>query len=167
MEKATFETAVKAAGGKIGLLNKGAYNALQGIVSDGENIVVAGEGIDSKGAGAVIITETHFYGSKFFGMFSSDNVTIPLGKITSFSLTGTAFMQALNITEGTLTHAYPQITNGTAIIEAIKAGQSGSTASAPPPVDTTVELRKFKALLDDGIITQEDFDKKKAALLGL
>ena len=29
------------------------------------------------------------------------------------------------------------------------------------------ELRKYKALLDDGIITQEDFEKKKKQLLKL
>lgn len=29
------------------------------------------------------------------------------------------------------------------------------------------ELRKFKALLDDGIITQEEFDAKKKQILGL
>jgi len=149
------------------MLNKGAFNALQGLISEGENIVAAGECVDGKGSGAVIVTESNFYGSKFVNLFSSDNVTIPLEKITSFSLTGAAFMQALNITEGTLVHAYPQITNGAAIIDAIKAGKSTPSGVASPPSDTTAELRKFKALLDDGIITQDDFDKKKAALLGL
>ena len=33
--------------------------------------------------------------------------------------------------------------------------------------DPYEEIRKFKTLLDDGIITQEDFDKKKKELLGL
>jgi hypothetical protein len=35
--------------------------------------------------------------------------------------------------------------------------------SETPPVqqDATAELRKLKSLLDDGIITQEDFDAKK------
>jgi len=32
---------------------------------------------------------------------------------------------------------------------------------------STDELRKYKELLDDGIITQEDFDAKKKQLLGL
>jgi len=166
MNKADFETAVKASGGKIGLLNKGSYNALQGMIADGEKIAAAGECVDGKGTGAVIVTGGNFYASKFTGMFASDNVTIPLDKITSFSLTGTAFLQALCITEGTLTHEYPQITNKDAIIAAIKAGKAPA-APASPAGDTAAELRKFKALLDDGIITQEDFDKKKAALLGV
>jgi len=32
---------------------------------------------------------------------------------------------------------------------------------------TTDELRKYKSLFDDGIITQEDFDAKKKQLMGL
>jgi|GEM_PF-2673517 len=34
-------------------------------------------------------------------------------------------------------------------------------------LDPTVEIRKYKSLLDDGIITEEEFDKKKAELLSI
>jgi len=34
-------------------------------------------------------------------------------------------------------------------------------------VSTTEQLRKYKSLLDDGVITQEEFDAKKKQLLGL
>ena len=34
-------------------------------------------------------------------------------------------------------------------------------------VDNIVEIKKYKELLDDGIITQEEFDKKKKELLNL
>jgi membrane protease subunit (stomatin/prohibitin family) len=34
-------------------------------------------------------------------------------------------------------------------------------------VDPTEELAKYKKLLDSGAITQEEYDKKKAELLGL
>ncbi|MCR5460888.1 MAG: M48 family metalloprotease [Acetatifactor sp.] len=41
-------------------------------------------------------------------------------------------------------------------------------ASAPADgVDIAAEIRKYKALLDDGIITQEEFDAKKKQLLNL
>ena len=40
-------------------------------------------------------------------------------------------------------------------------------AATPATSDPTVELKKYKELLDTGVITQEDFDKKKAQLLGL
>jgi len=35
-----------------------------------------------------------------------------------------------------------------------------------PQVGIADEIRKFKELLDDGAITQEEFDKKKKSLLG-
>ena len=39
-----------------------------------------------------------------------------------------------------------------------------AAAEGTNPVD---EIRKYKSLLDDGIITQEEFNKKKQELLGL
>ncbi|MGS0765687.1 SHOCT domain-containing protein [Syntrophomonas curvata] len=39
-----------------------------------------------------------------------------------------------------------------------------NTIASISPAD---ELKKFKALLDEGILTQEEFDKKKAQLLNL
>lgn len=45
--------------------------------------------------------------------------------------------------------------------EEIKKEPTASTVSIPD------EIRKFKELLDDGIITQEEFDTKKKQLLGL
>lgn len=47
------------------------------------------------------------------------------------------------------------------------ASEVKSVAPMPQPMDTTEEIRKFKALLDDGIITQEEFDAKKKQLLGI
>jgi hypothetical protein len=39
--------------------------------------------------------------------------------------------------------------------------------SQPKQVDIKSELKKYKEMLDDGLITQEDFDAKKKELLGL
>ena len=43
-------------------------------------------------------------------------------------------------------------------------GENNSTVAAVSSAD---ELKKFKELLDSGIITQEEFDAKKKQLLGL
>lgn len=43
-------------------------------------------------------------------------------------------------------------------------GQTDKTNSEQSPFD---EIRKYKELLDEGIITQEEFDAKKKQLLGL
>lgn len=45
-----------------------------------------------------------------------------------------------------------------------KNAKTGTTAVALSPAD---ELKKYKDLLDSGIITQEEFDAKKKQLLGL
>ena len=44
---------------------------------------------------------------------------------------------------------------------------STTNSSNPPAVSSADELKKFKELLDMGIITQEEFDAKKKQLLGL
>lgn len=43
------------------------------------------------------------------------------------------------------------------------------TVSVPQPVENNMynELKQLKQLLNEGIITQEDFDKKKAQVLGI
>ena len=49
-------------------------------------------------------------------------------------------------------------------IEEIKNAPSGGVVQQVSPAE---ELRKFKELLDLGIITQEEFDSKKHQLLGI
>jgi len=44
--------------------------------------------------------------------------------------------------------------------------QAVHTASAPP-VDAIEEIKKYKALMEDGVITQQEFDAKKKQLLGI
>ena len=51
------------------------------------------------------------------------------------------------------------------LIDSMLSEKGGATNSVT--TDTAAELRKLKELLDDGIITQEDFDAKKAKLLDL
>ena len=45
--------------------------------------------------------------------------------------------------------------------------QKKASAPASAPVSAADELKKFKELLESGIITQEEFDAKKKQLLGL
>ena len=49
--------------------------------------------------------------------------------------------------------------------EKAKQGQIASTSA--PAISAADELKKFKELLDMGVITQEEFDAKKKQLLGL
>lgn len=49
----------------------------------------------------------------------------------------------------------------------LKRINKADVANAPSATSPTDELRKYKELLDSGIITQEEFDAKKKQLLGL
>lgn len=46
-----------------------------------------------------------------------------------------------------------------------RSGSNNVPIAAPQEKSTAEQLREFKSLLDDGIITQEEFDAKKKELL--
>jgi hypothetical protein len=168
-----FEKAVKALGQKIGLMHTGSFSSVHGMLAEGENVKGVGSCIDSKGPGAIIVTERNFYAFKKTGIIAADSTVIPLEKITSFSSSG-MLRDKLEISEGTLVHTYTTVTNMESILSAIKGGKSApapiqpkENIAAPPPGDKFEEIKKFKGLLDDGIISQAEFDKKKEELLKL
>ena len=47
------------------------------------------------------------------------------------------------------------------------AHKASESKAAPDIVDAAEEIRKYKQLLDEGILTQEEFDAKKKQLLDL
>ncbi len=51
----------------------------------------------------------------------------------------------------------------------IEKKEKPKTSSAPKSdvIDVKSELKKFKEMLDDGLIEKEDYDAKKKELLGL
>ncbi len=69
--------------------------------------------------------------------------------------------------------AAPAVDNGAALTQtgsdAIEApaSQNAPQAAEAAKDNGVDEIRKYKALLDDGIITQEEFDEKKKQILGL
>lgn len=53
------------------------------------------------------------------------------------------------------------------IKELIEHANNNESTQQVQKIDAAEEIRKFKALLDDGILTQEEFETKKKELLGL
>ena len=51
--------------------------------------------------------------------------------------------------------------------EVTKTDNKGKRTEGKTGIDPVAEIRRYKALLDDGIITQEEFDKKKQQLLSI
>jgi hypothetical protein len=180
MEKSAFNNAVKAAGGKIDFISNRAYKHLQTMIPDAEKIIAAGEWIENKIVGALIITNKNFHASIPTGVFASDTDTIPLQTIISFSISGRLWLKDLYISLGHKIYTYPSISNHKNIMTALNTGKNASTSESTPVIinnqmvgvtaplpDTASELRKLKALVDEGIITQRDFINKKVALLGI
>lgn len=70
-----------------------------------------------------------------------------------------------NLAQCLMTVAFPD-----APAEGAQQGAQQETqpvAAAAPAQDAVSQLKQYKQLLDDGVITQADFDAKKKQLMGL
>ncbi len=172
MNYVDFEKTIKSLGCKPNFINKLAFTGISTMIAEDETIKGVSNCIDSDGAGAIIVTNKNFYSFKLMGILKSESKSIPINKISSYSISG-GLTKDLIISEGTSQYIYKTVSNYESILTAIKNEKSNNleVSNIQPPIeketDIAVELRKFKSLLDEGLITQEDFDKKKAALLGI
>ncbi len=57
--------------------------------------------------------------------------------------------------------------SGRYFIYSEKKKKTKSKKTSDKPVDLKAELKKYKALLDEGLIDKDDYEKKKDSLLGL
>nr|DAQ29032.1 MAG TPA: Short C-terminal domain [Caudoviricetes sp.] len=169
MDYTKFEIRIKELGVKPSFLLKPVYVNLSNMISDNETINAVTSCMGKSGAGGIAVTSDNFYSVVFNKTFSADKVVIPLSKISGCAVSGLAAMK-LTITEGTTKYEYNTVANSSVIVDAIKNKDSESKNQSKPETSTSTdpaeELRKYKKLLDDGIITQEDFDQKKRMLLG-
>lgn len=58
------------------------------------------------------------------------------------------------------TVAFPE-----ALEQAVGSGMAGTVSA--PPTDAIEEIKKYKALMEEGVISQQEFDAKKRQLLGI
>ena len=106
------------------------------------------------------ITDKRVYGCASFGR----RVELPLDSVTAI---GTSFMKGIAITTASGSVKFGCIKNRDEIYEVVSKllmeRQSSKTVfNEPSPAD---ELKKYKELLDTGVISQEEFDAKKKQLL--
>jgi hypothetical protein len=159
---------------KVGIFNKGVYTSLAQRISDRETIKYAIAGIDEKSQTTpLIITNKAVYIMSQGQLMASGASSIPLSKITSVSSVkgklGGLF-QNIVIAEGAIIHTVGVgATEVSAIISTINASMEQTQQQHAPAasVSQANELIKFKKLLDDGVLTQEEFDAKKKQLLNL
>ena len=98
--------------------------------------------------------------------------TVMLSQITDVSTSTGLLLGTVTVnTLGTLTNIGMSKPTAQAVSDRLHSLlaelQSGGASAAAPAADPTEELVKWKQLLDQGILTQEEFDAKKKQLLGL
>ena len=107
---------------------------------------------------------------------------IPIDSITAVSK---GFLKTVRVTSSSGVIGFPYLENPTEVYNTInnlinkrtnmpnevyptqQILEVDDTKQIVPTVDNMEMLRNYKKLLDDGIITQEEFDQKKKQLLGL
>lgn len=118
----------------------------------------------------LIVTDKRVFGKVAFGK----RVDLPLDMI---SAVGTSFLKGIAITTSSGAIKFLMIKNNEQIHTAISkllmerqntnARASRTVVNQEIPQSNAEELRKYKELLDLGVITQEEFNAKKKQLLGL
>lgn len=119
---------------------------------------------------SLTVTDKRVYGTAAFGK----RVDLPLDMI---SAVGTTLLNGIAVTTSSGAIKFLMIKNSADIHEAISKllmeRQDARKQAAAPIVTQELaqsgadELKKYKELLDDGVISQEEFDAKKKQLLGL
>jgi len=129
-----------------------------------------------KGTKQLYVTDQRILLHEIKGIVSNDETSIPLSSISSINISNKLVYSTIEIVstgnkaiiDDVPAHIALEIKSG---IENLKV--MAKTASAPSAkkekdmYDIGDEIRELKDLLDDGILTQEEFDAKKKQLLGI
>lgn len=129
-----------------------------------------------KGTKQLYVTDNRIILHEIKGIVSNDERSIPLASISSINISNKLVYSTIEIVstgnkaiiDDVPAHIALEIKSG---IENLKAMAKTSTAPAGKQekdmFDVADEIRELKDLLDDGILTQDEFDAKKKQLLGI
>ncbi len=112
------------------------------------------------------VTNVRVYGKTSFGK----RVDLP---IDSISAVGTSWFQGLSVSTSSGRITFLGVSNRDDIYKviskllAMRQNKTHHVTTVQASSSNADELKKYKELLDSGIITQEEFDAKKKQLLGL
>ena len=125
--------------------------------------IVIGVFIFALNSCSMVITDKRVYGKATFG----HQVDLPLDMISAAS-TGPFKSVGVSTASGRISFWLLENKNElySAITNLLLERQKGKTIVTEKS-DSVEEIKKFKELLDSGIITQEEFNKKKQQLLSL
>lgn len=113
----------------------------------------------------LVVTDKRVYGAAAFGK----RVDLPLDSITAI---GTGWFQTVSITTPSGAIKFMLMPNHSEIHATIsklliERQQKNNITEMPTQGSNAEELKKYKDLLDSGVISQEEFDAKKKQLLGV
>ena len=111
------------------------------------------------GTCSITVTTKRVYGMAKF----KKRIDIPLDSVTSIGMVGLLF-KGISISSPSGNISFVFIKNYKDIYDNIIANRKTSESTDSDQAD---DIRKYKKLLDDGIITQEEFEAKKKELLGM
>lgn len=148
--------------------------ALPEIISDDETILYATSGlVDGNTILAVLTNSRIIFVDKgmVYGIKSSE---IPLNMINGVSYSKGMVLGSISVVNGAITTKIDNVSKATApiFVEKIKDATAALKQNSQQTIVTNTsstadEILKFKNLLDQGIITDEEFTAKKKELLGL
>ncbi len=117
----------------------------------------------------MVVTDKRVYGKAAFGK----RVDLPMDSVSAI---GSKILKGIAVSTSSGKVSFLVIKNRDEIHKCVsdllidrqnRKDSAQTIVSVPATQSTTDELKKFKDLLDMGVITQEEFDAKKKQLLGL
>ena len=120
------------------------------------------------GSMEIVVTDKRVYGRAAFGK----RVDLPIDSISAVAI---SFLHGITVATSSGKISFKFIENNEEVHKIIsnmlvkrqEKNESMSTSKQEVAQSSADEIAKFKALLDAGAITQEEFDAKKKQLLGL
>lgn len=147
---------------------------LPNIIEDDETITYATSGFLNGSTWLIVSTNKRVIfldKGMFFGL---KQIEIPLDKINSIGHTKGLVLGSIEIWDGASKMEITQVNKKTLLpfVNAVNKSRQENKLAQRQTVQTQTlsgadEILKYKSLLDSGIITQEEFNKKKKDILGI
>ena len=154
--------------GSLILGTKKEVKELTNIINDDEIITYATSGVYDGHTWLVVSTNKRIIFLDKGMLFGVNQIEIPLSKVNAVKYKKGLFVGEIEIWDGASMFRVKSVLKKTLIpfINAVNNSiEEMKKTQKSPKLSVDDEIMKFKRLLDEGAITQEEFDKKKKELL--
>ena len=154
--------------GSLILGTKKEVKELTNIINDDEIITYATSGVYDGHTWLVVSTNKRIIFLDKGMIFGVNQIEIPLSKVNAVKYKKGLFVGEIEIWDGASMFRVKSVLKKTLIpfINAVNNSiEEMKKTQKSPKLSVADEIMKFKRLLDEGAITQEEFDKKKKELL--